>query len=219
MDSSLTLNRPKTIWLFEALAAVHIIATIIFLYGGDKLVESQLERIKLSGDLNKAIHLTEAFAHGSGVIAILGSLLWIDQKNRAMLLRATILTVCASGLANALKFVFTRIRPHATLEGMTVDESWLPNLTGSFWDATHRSFPSGHAATAVALAVGLTMVYPRGRYIFAALGFLACMQRILSKAHYPSDVAAGATIAFVVVLITQQIWRNKDVEGRAETAR
>ena len=59
-------------------------------------------------------------------------------------------------------------------------------------------FPSGHAATAAALAVALTALYPRGRWLFAGFAVLAAAQRIDVTAHYPSDVLAGAAVACAV---------------------
>ncbi len=65
-----------------------------------------------------------------------------------------------------------------------------------FWDSRQRSFPSGHAATAWGLAIGLSCVFPRGIGLFVVFASVASLQRVYSGAHYPSDVCAGAAIAF-----------------------
>ena len=75
---------------------------------------------------------------------------------------------------------------------------WLPPLTGN---EDMQSFPSGHTATAVGLAIALTMLYPRGWWLFGILAILAATQRIDSQAHYLSDVLAGAAISFLVAAI------------------
>ncbi len=67
----------------------------------------------------------------------------------------------------------------------------------SFWDARQRSFPSGHAATAWGLAMGLSLAFPRASWIFGMLAISASVQRLTSGAHFPSDVLAGAVLAFL----------------------
>ncbi|MCA9194989.1 MAG: phosphatase PAP2 family protein [Planctomycetales bacterium] len=71
-------------------------------------------------------------------------------------------------------------------------------IAESFWDARQRSFPSGHAATAWGLMLGLTYVFPRGGWLFAVFASLASIQRLESGAHYPTDILAGFTIAMLV---------------------
>ena len=61
-----------------------------------------------------------------------------------------------------------------------------------------QSFPSGHTATAVGLAIGLTYVFPRGKYLFAVLAVMASLQRIVSNAHWTSDVLSGAAVGLIV---------------------
>ena len=55
-----------------------------------------------------------------------------------------------------------------------------------------NSFPSGHSATAAALATVLIWKYPQARFFFLIVAISACLQRIFSMAHYPSDVCIGA---------------------------
>lgn len=163
---------------------------------GDTAISQKTGGWKLPGDLNKTLQISEVFAHGTGVLAILGTLWWVDRDRRRLLGFAGAVTLFSGLVANGLKAVFSRVRPHS---GELVDgvESWLPFFQGSFWDSSLRSFPSGHSATAVALAIGLSIVYPRGKFLFALFAILACMQRIVSQAHYPSDVIAGASIAII----------------------
>ena len=120
-----------------------------------------LRGFKVPGDLRKAISLSEVFAHGFGVAAILGTLLFLSEQNRrSAIWGAILITFVAGGTANILKGGFVRIRPHSVGQIEVVDASALAatghgERTGeaevvkaSFWDARQRSFPSGHAATA-----------------------------------------------------------------------
>ncbi len=208
LDSIAGVSRKQYAWAVMAFAALGCgfgIAPLIWY--GDSELSKRISGIHLPGDLNKAIQISEVFAHGTGVIAILVSLWWIDSDRRRSLQFVAGITLLSGVTANGLKAIFTRIRPHS---GSTVagSESWLPMFHGSFWESSLRSFPSGHAATAVALAIGLSIVYPRGKFLFASFAILACLQRIFSKAHYPSDVVAGAAIAVVCCAFCMR-WRPR----------
>lgn len=57
-----------------------------------------------------------------------------------------------------------------------------------------NSFPSGHSAGAVAVASALATAYPAYRAPALAAGAAVSLAQIPTASHYPSDVAAGATI-------------------------
>ena len=153
-------------------------------------------KVKMPGDLRRLMQFGEAFAHSLGCFVILGCLLWIDIKNRSKLWRAIAFVIICSATANAAKYVIPRYRPY-TFAGSFPESSWETfdsPFTKSWFDETVRSFPSGHSATAAAMAIGLSYVYPRGRWLFLSLATLAIAQRLFSAAHYASDLAAGFTI-------------------------
>lgn len=161
--------------------------------------------IKIPGDLRKGIHLSEAFAHFSGVVVILGTLLIVDIKNRARLIQACLLVTTSGVVSNAAKYIIPRYRPHsldqASIPIQSSWETWGVPWSGSWFEEAVRSFPSGHSATAVALAIALSWIYPRGRWVFAVLAFMACLQRLVSGAHFLSDIMAGSDIAVLVSLV------------------
>ena len=138
--------------------------------------------LDLPGDLRKALNLSEAFAHGFGAAAILGAVMLGSDRRRDVWL-AIAITLCSGLVANGLKAGFVRIRPHS-VDAITVQStppalnleargSSLPPVSEElqksvvapdFWDARQRSFPSGHAATACGLAIGLTRLFPALRF-------------------------------------------------------
>ena len=68
---------------------------------------------------------------------------------------------------------------------------------------TTYSFPSGHAASAIAGAFVTTLMAPRARALLWALAVLIAASRIYVGVHYPLDVVAGACVGWgVAVLVT-----------------
>jgi membrane-associated phospholipid phosphatase len=74
---------------------------------------------------------------------------------------------------------------------------WLP-LTSA--GGAGQSFPSGHTAAAVGLALGLCWVYPKGRLLFPLLAMLVACERINDGAHFLSDTLCGAAVSSLVAL-------------------
>jgi undecaprenyl-diphosphatase len=60
------------------------------------------------------------------------------------------------------------------------------------------SFPAGHAATALAGAVLLSLIAPRFWPLFLGFAAAVCYSRVYVGVHYPTDVLAGAAIGSVV---------------------
>ena len=86
----------------------------------------------------------------------------------------------------ALKYVVDRRRPYDR----------YPDRVHAYSHESSPSFPSGHTATAFALATSLSMKYPRW-YVIAPSALWACsvgVARMNEGVHYPSDVLAGAAI-------------------------
>jgi undecaprenyl-diphosphatase len=63
---------------------------------------------------------------------------------------------------------------------------------------TTRSFPSGHAAGAIAGAYTLSRLAPESRPIFWTLAVLVAFSRVYLGVHYPGDIFAGALLGFLV---------------------
>jgi membrane-associated phospholipid phosphatase len=141
--------------------------------------------------------------------------LWVDQRNRRKLWEAALFVLTCGILANLAKYLIPRRRPNTyDLE----DWSWLnperdPEvpfasswdgwgvpLTESWFNESIRSFPSGHTATAVAMAIGLTYVYPRGKHLFLFMASVAAFQRLVAGAHYLSDIMVSIPLTLLVAL-------------------
>jgi len=112
--------------------------------------------------------------------------------------------IAASGLlTDLLKLLFGRARPVLLLR--TGDFGWHPpGLTAKL-----RSFPSGHANTVTAMALALGMLVPRLRTALMALVALSLFSRIAVGAHYPSDLIAGAAIAFATTFLLREVFARR----------
>lgn len=149
------------------------------------------------GDLVKALHLAEVFAHGVGVAAILAAVWAIDRRQRRLTIVPLVGAVAGGLSADFVKLGIARLRPRAIdlsdLDASSWDTfgEWMPlGAGGSDW----QSFPSAHTATAFGLAMGLTLLYPHAKWLFFAFAGLAAAQRVAAAAHHPSDVLFGAAV-------------------------
>lgn len=91
--------------------------------------------------------------------------------------------------SGVIKPLVARQRPYTVITGArTVEDS----------PADGYSFPSGHAATAVAGALAASRVLPGASWTFWLLATLMAYSRIYVGVHYPADVAAGALVGAAV---------------------
>lgn len=96
------------------------------------------------------------------------------------------LAIAASGLfVDVIKPVFGRVRPTLLFS------DHLYGFTGIGAHSNHWSFPSGHSATAAALAYALSLLYPRLAPAWIVAALLVAFSRLALDQHYLSDVIAG----------------------------
>ena len=62
------------------------------------------------------------------------------------------------------------------------------------------SFPSAHAVTAFALALGVSAVWPRWRIPLFIYAVVISLSRLVLLAHHPSDVVGGALVGLLGAL-------------------
>ena len=121
-----------------------------------------------------------------------------DARRAAV--RGLVAVAVASATANVLaKGVSRRVRP---LAGQVPEARRLrrPPIT--------TSFPSGHAASAAAFATGVSLEMPALAVGVGGLATAVAASRVVTGAHYPSDVAAGAVLGIGVGTLTVRWWRR-----------
>lgn len=152
----------------------------------------------LQDQLVDSLQVCESFGHGAGAILIVISVGVLDPSKRRYLIWILAGALGSGMMANFVKLLVRRTRPH---------HSGLEKRVISVWDTFDKvanpgmpmqSFPSAHTATAFGLAMMLAALYPRGRWLFFTLAVLVGLQRIVVSVHFPSDVLAGASIGWIV---------------------
>ena len=181
--------------LFAAASAIACVVSVAMI---DTAVSTTVMRGDLPGDFAKGLNLAEVFAHGVGVAFICIAFAVVDSR-RHLLPRLIFLPAACGVVAQTLKAVVVRNRPHSLEDGLIPRAiETFGAVPGSLDDSSLQSFPSGHTATAVGLAIALSRLYPKTWPLFVCYAALAAGQRVACGAHFLSDTFAGAAVAFLV---------------------
>lgn len=114
------------------------------------------------------------------------------------------LAFAAAGvLTQVVKHLVGRPRPRLWADGVS---HFGPSLASGL-----DSFPSGHAATSVALALVLAYHYPKASPLFMGAAAFVCVARIMGGSHFPLDVMGGTILGLVVgwAVITHFLKRER----------
>ncbi len=202
--------RSSRLLVLAALFAIAAFAALLVDLPVAAVMLAESDGRSLPGDVRKAVWLSEVFAHGFGVAMILATVVVLDPRNRRAIWRLVACAFLPGGINLIIKGAIGRGRPYFLQEQYgelpdRVGETFLgwfastnPGQFGADTANELQSFASGHAATAVGLAIGLAWLYPRGWWLFAAFATLAAFQRVASGAHFVSDTLAAASLACLV---------------------
>jgi membrane-associated phospholipid phosphatase len=133
--------------------------------------------------------------HGSVVLPVLLTM-WLLALiiRRPALARAAGLSILAfilSGMtAQVVKHLVGRPRPRLWAEGAT--------FMGPTFAEGFNSFPSGHTATSMAVAVVLSWYCPRGAPVFFTLASFVAASRLLGGSHFPIDILGGVALGLFI---------------------
>jgi membrane-associated phospholipid phosphatase len=78
-----------------------------------------------------------------------------------------------------------------------------------FNDWAFQSFPSGHSATAVALAFVVGFIWPAVFPFLLVAGLIVAVSRVPVGAHYPTDVFAGIIIGMIGAYLVRNFFAHK----------
>lgn len=205
-----------------------IVMTIIIVRSGvDKEVQTFFQTVNPLGQTFAWICLRGGnFWHIGISLIIFG--VGIKLKNRNLRIGGTAgiqATLTALLVVAELKFLSGRAAPLHIINGVRHESHFLQtDDPGNFrFDIWNHSFsdarlfwPSGHTATAIAVAAALTAFFPHKRWIpFVAypLSFMMGTAMIEGDFHWFSDVVAGALIGHIIGWTVGKNFRNEWVRA------
>ena len=136
------------------------------------------------------LHRVPWFLYGVAP-ALLALWLWKGRKQALKVLVVAALAVGAGDMLGyrVIKPWVARSRPERTL-GTAVFMRAPAN--GAY------GFPSNHATNMAAAAAVLSVAYPGGAFVFAAVAGIVAYSRVYVGAHYPGDVLGGLLLGSFV---------------------
>ncbi|MCB2191079.1 MAG: phosphatase PAP2 family protein [Deltaproteobacteria bacterium] len=173
---------------------ISLMAAIMY-FGWDYSLRLLLEDFGNS-DMGKAWGKAAYWMGHGGVQLALGAILMANgfQLGRFKRVKAGIYSIWAvsiSGVAvQVVKYLAGRARPRMNLQA----DMWF----GLSFNSDMHSFPSGHTATSFALAAWLAYRYPHMAVVFYGMATFVAVGRVISGAHFPSDILAGAVLGMLV---------------------
>ena len=101
-----------------------------------------------------------------------------------------------------LKPIFARPRPFMTFEIYPI----IKQPSGF-------SFPSGHAASSLAVATMLLIHKQPGRHFIMVLALLMAFSRVYLMVHYPFDVLMGILVGVLSAFIVYKVSKNRGFDA------
>jgi membrane-associated phospholipid phosphatase len=111
----------------------------------------------------------------------------------------------ASGgiVAELLKIVFRRERPGLT-DGAHLFRPWSEQPFAT----AQLGLPSSEAAVAFAAAAMLARLFPEASVLWYSIALGSALSRVVSGAHFASDVILAALVGYVVALV---VWQRRPI--------
>lgn len=183
---------------YAFIASAMSLALVGCFVGLDEYVSASMKLDEMPGDLRAIFSGMSYFGHGTGCL-IAALLVWTLDANRKQAISILLGSTILAGIVATIVKILTH-RPRPFLPSSFTGEA--VSLNDAVFQSSLQSFPSGHTATAFAMAIALSMLYPRAKYVFMSFATLTGIQRVISHNHFPSDVIAGAIVG---------IWAAKTV--------
>ena len=188
------------LWLSAGLGA----AIIVLMYAIDAWEIAQMPKrgtpslwwMRILTDFGKDEYVLAVLAGLLIAVAIVSPALRGIQRSLLLGLGTRLQFIfCAVAVPNlvteVLKYCVGRGRPFV---GGEANAFHFSHFAGN---PAYYSFPSGHATTAFALALAVSVIWPQARLAMAVYAIFIAATRLVLVAHHPSDVVAGALVGIV----------------------
>ncbi|MDR0867838.1 MAG: phosphatase PAP2 family protein [Planctomycetota bacterium] len=106
--------------------------------------------------------------------------------------------------AEILKLLVRRERSQEWFAALPNYREW----SGAWWENNDLGMPSSHAATAFGAAIMLAKLFPAGAAWWYGLATACAVSRVVAQAHTPTEVYAGAVVAWLVTRAWLRAIRN-----------
>ena len=208
-------------WAFEparqwwAPPMLLVAAALIFVLPQDAAIRAWARSLPLSGDFKRELEALQQFGQASISVVIALAIILLDRPRRRRLLDWIAGAILLGIAVTVVKGLVGRPRPslsdathaagpfglyplHQAPTG-TANGRWLLH---NGWSGGYdlASMPSRHAAFATLAAVFLSIAYPRLRPLAVALAVIVASARVITDAHWASDVLIGAALGLAVAL-------------------
>ncbi len=208
-------------WAFErdrqwwAVPMLMVAAAVIFALPVDAAIRNWVRGLPLSGDFKREVETLQQFGQASISIVIGLAIVLLDRPRRRRVLDWIAGAIVLGIVVTVVKGLVGRPRPllndpthaagpfglyplHQAATGVANARWTLKSGWAGGYDLA--SMPSRHAAFATLAAVFLSIAYPRVRPIAITLAAIVCAARVITDAHWTSDVLVGAALGLAVAL-------------------
>lgn len=191
-------------WIAPLVLAVILIGLALWDADISRRLHWETERGRLVASLGYWL------GHGNVVIPAL-VLLWLAggfteiARLKRTAAAALIAFILSGAAGQVIKHLVGRPRPRLWEQGIT-------HFGPSFADGLD-SFPSGHMATSVAVALVLAWNYPKAAPIFMAWAAFVGAARLVGGSHFPLDVLGGALVGLAAGWIVIRLDRLRSARN------
>jgi membrane-associated phospholipid phosphatase len=151
------------------------------------LLDEPLRRVSNFANFSKPWFLT------GGVLVLVGG----RRGRRAALTGLAAIGAASLVVNQPMKLIGERHRPDR--DGLDVPEQRRVTMPLS------TSFPSGHAASAAAFAVGVGNLLPSLKVPLCTAASVVAFSRVYTGVHYPSDVLVGALLGRLAAILARRL--------------
>lgn len=172
----------------------------------------------LGGDVRRELEAWQQFGGFTSVVVIVLVVSRLDVLGKSRAIPLVLAPVVSLVMCTVMKIAIGRVRPkHSDMTlflgpfgSQPVDSSGGPRLVHSWelWQKGHSelwSFPSSHTASAAAIAIVLSCYYPRLRPVVWWLVAIVGFGRIVTGAHYATDVVGGTVVGMIAGAIAVRL--------------